>query len=342
MRAIQFMIGTYGGAERFFVRLSQALAARGLEQLIIVNDNPDLVQAVSSAQLNYRALELSRFGSLVDRYAVGKFTKAFQPDVFVSWMNRAGRRQPKGPHVNVGRLGGYYPTKNYRACDYLIANTPDIASTCRTEGWPSDRVRVISNFTDDFGTVERASSMRERPLRICALGRFDAWKGFDTLIDAIAKIGNATLVLAGQGGQEAALREQVARLGLESRVSFPGWINDRAQLFAVADVCVVPSTHEPLGNVILEAWSAGCPVIAAGSQGPKWLIENGRTGLLFDPGDVESLVAALDVARLNPATRSAWAAAGRHRWETEFAIDAICRQYMDFFWEISEAKHRRP
>ena len=51
MRIIQFMIGSYGGAERFFVRLSAELAARGVEQLIIINDNEDLVASVRAANL---------------------------------------------------------------------------------------------------------------------------------------------------------------------------------------------------------------------------------------------------------------------------------------------------
>jgi glycosyltransferase involved in cell wall biosynthesis len=332
------MIGSYGGAEQFFVRLSAELAARGVEQLIIIiNDNEDLVASVRAANLEHRVLTLSRFGSLFDTRTIAGHAATFRPDVIMAWMNRAARRIPRGPHVNAGRLGGYYPVKNYKRCSHLLANTPGIVEACLAEGWSANRVKLISNFSDDFSLpIARAPRDLNAPLRICALGRFDAWKGFDTLVDALRRPERAILRLAGKGEQEAALREQVARLGLDDRIAFLGWQDERAKLFAEADICVVPSKHEPLGNVILEAWSAGCPVIAAESEGPSWLIESERTGLLFEPGNVESLGAALDTAIRNPEACQLWAKAGRERWEKEFSVDVICRQYMNFFSEITQ------
>src|SRR5690606_19584589 len=236
----------------------------------------------------------------VDRYRVTRTCDAFGADIVMAWMNRAARRLPsKRRFVNVGRLGGYYPVKNYRRCAHLIGNTPGIVESSVAQGWPADRIRMISNFTDPLGETEGAPNdfgiTGDVPV-LCALGRFDAWKGFDTLIEALARVDRAVLLLAGQGEGEAALRAVAERSGVSDRVRFLGWLDDRAALFRRADICVVPSHHEPLGNVILEAWSARCPVVAAASEGPSWLVEPGRTGMLVPPADAGALAGALNAA----------------------------------------------
>lgn len=338
MRVVQFIIGSYGGAERFFVRLCSALHTRGVEQLLLINDHPALVADVHAAGLRHEIFAPSRLGGVVDQYRVARRCRSFRADVVVAWMNRAARRLPRGRHVNVGRLGGYYPVKNYRRCDYLVANTPGIVVDSVSQGWPADRIRMISNFTDPFGDAEGTAQdfgIKDGVPVLCALGRFDAWKGFDTLIEALAHVGGAVLLLAGQGEGEANLRALAERFGVSDRVRFLGWLDDRAALLRRADICVVPSRHEPLGNVVLEAWSAGCPVVAAASEGPGWLIEPGQTGMLVPPGDAAALAGALNAALAAPAMTKQWALKGRTRWENEFTEEHICAKYMGFLKEIS-------
>ena len=67
-------------------------------------------------------------------------------------------------------------------------------------------------------------------------------------------------------------------LKVSDRVRFLGWRLDTPNLLATADALICPSRHEPLGNVILEAWAQERPVIAAASDGPKELIQNGKNG----------------------------------------------------------------
>lgn len=342
MRVVNFLIGSYGGAERFFVRLCAALAKRDIEQLLLINNDDALVAAVQATGLRHEILIPSRIVRTLDSYRVAKWCRSFRADVVVAWMNRAARRLPSATrHVNVGRLGGYYPVKNYRSCRYLIANTPGIVAHTLAQGWPADRIRMISNFTDppdgdevadDFGIGD------DKPV-LCALGRFDAWKGFDTLIEALPSVEHAVLLLAGQGEQEPKLRALSERCGVSERVRFVGWLDARGPLFRRADICVVPSHHEPLGNVVLEAWSAGCPVVAAASEGPSWLIESGKTGMLVPPADAPALADALNTALAAPQMRAQWATEARKRWEAEFTVDRICAAYIEFLGEV--ARNRR-
>lgn len=343
MRVVQFLIGSYGGAERFFVRLCAALDRRGVDQLVLINDHPALVSDVATSGLQYEILSPSRLGGTVDRHRVAGRCRAFRADIVMAWMNRAARRLPsRGRHVNIGRLGGYYPVKNYRRCDYLIGNTPGIVASSVAQGWPAERIRMISNFTEPLGEAAPPTPdfgiENGRPV-LCALGRFDPWKGFDTLIQALAHVEGATLLLAGQGPGEAELRDLAKRSGVADRVRFVGWLDDRAALFRRADLCVVPSHHEPLGNVILEAWSAGCPVIAAASEGPSWLIEPGKTGMLVPTSNVAALAAALNNALADQGARTAWATNGRDRWRTEFTVEQIASAYIAFFEDIASLRH---
>lgn len=343
MRVAQFLIGSYGGAERFFVRLCAALEARGVAQLLLINDHPALIADVEAAGLRREIFTPGKIGAW-DRYRVTRTCTSFRADVVMAWMNRAARRLPaKGRFVNVGRLGGYYPVKNYRRCDHLVGNTPGIVQDSISHGWPAERIRMISNFTDPLGDVAGASDdfgiKGDTPV-LAALGRFDPWKGFDTLIDALAHVPRAILLLAGQGDGEAALRARAERAGVSDRVRFLGWLDNRAALLHRADICVVPSHHEPLGNVILEAWSARCPVVAAASEGPSWLVEPGKTGMLVPPADAPALAEALNAALADPKARNTWAAEGRKRWENEFTVDRICAAYMEFFQEITARASR--
>jgi hypothetical protein len=88
------------------------------------------------------------------------------------------------------------------------------------------------------------------------------------------------LWIAGDGPLRARLERMARGLGIEERVAFLGWRDDVPALMAHADLLVCPSLHEPLGNVLIEAWSAGLPVVATASDGPAGLIRDGETGLL--------------------------------------------------------------
>ena len=175
-----------------------------------------------------------------------------------------------------------------------------------------------------------------QPRIILAMGRFDPWKGFGALISAVKYLpGHAVLCLAGDGHAMADFKAQAASEGVADRVRFLGWRNDQAALLGACDLCVVSSFHEPLGNVILEAWSLKVPVVAAASEGPSWLITHGETGLLCEPQNPIDLAAKIRQAMENPVLRESLAGNGHAKWAGHFSKDTICRQYTAFFEDIT-------
>lgn len=337
-RLLQAMAGAdRGGAEAFFERLAPALHRAGLEQHVLIRDNPRRAQLLRDAGVTVTELP---FGGLLDIQTHLGFRKAvrtFQPNVVLTWMNRASRFCPSGPFVRVGRLGGYYDLKYYRGADHLIGNTQDIVDWIVNQGWPEERVHYVPNFVAEkkappvsrktFSTPETA------PL-ILALGRLHTNKGFDVLIEALANVPEAYVWLAGEGPLRAELETQAARRGVISRMRFLGWREDVASLFAAADLFVCPSRHEPLGNVVIEAWAQGVPVVAAASEGPSQLIEDGIDGMLVPLENAAAMAAAINRLIEDRLLAAHVGAAGRQAYEEQFTEAAVVARYIEFFEKV--------
>lgn len=337
----QVLVGeAQGGAERFFVKLAIALSEVGLQQSLFIGHDKDRFEELSDA-----GLEVQQF--TFDKGPKGWLaTKAFQralvaedANVVMAWMNRAARRIPVSSFKRVARFGGYYPLKYYSGFDHIICNTPDLERFCISEGWESKKVCTISNFGElpnmppvrraDFDTVENA-------FVILACGRLHPSKGFDTLIRALQNVpSHAVLWLAGAGEEEATLRSLADQLNLASRIRFLGWRHDQSSLLDQADICAVPSRHEPLSNVVIEAWSKNVPVVASASEGPSWLIGNtGKFGALFPIDDYEALCREITRFVKDDALRNSVSNAAFEKWNTSFSKSAIVDQYLRLLQDL--------
>jgi glycosyltransferase involved in cell wall biosynthesis len=259
----------------------------------------------------------------------------FRPDVLMGWAGRGSRMLPRRADcIRIARLGDYPLTlKYFHNVDVLVGNTPGIVERCRELGWKR-RSEVISNFTHfrPVPPVDRARlATPESAFVIVGVGRFVPRKGFDCLIEAAAKVAGAYVWLVGDGQERTNLQEQAARLGIADRVRFAGWQTDPGPYLAAADVSCMPSSHEPLGNVILEAWASGRPVVAARSEGPMWMMHDGQDGLMFDIGDAAGLAAALMRLRDETGLGERMVAGGQATLAERFSVDAITDAYLGLF-----------
>jgi len=334
MRLLQAMAGAeHGGAEQFFGRLAPALARAGVEQRLLVRAHP-----ARNAQLRADGLDVVElpFGGALDIVTPLRFRaelRRFKPQVVLTWMNRATVKCPPGPFVHVGRLGGYYDLKYYRTCRHLVCNTPDIRAYVIGQGWPEERAHYLPNFVSGSRgqpvARQRFFTPRNAPL-LLALGRLHVNKAFDVLLRALQRVPDAYLWLAGDGPERASLEALAAQLGVKPRVRFLGWHDDVAPLFASADVFVCPSRHEPLGNVVIEAWAHGLPVVAADALGPGTLVQNMKTGVLAPVDDAPQLAAAIRLVLDDDALAERLVVAGHQRYVADFNEAAVVRQYLAF------------
>ena len=163
-------------------------------------------------------------------------------------------------------------------------------------GYPAERVHVISLMAPDV--QEAVPPPRQGTPRLLFLGRMYPHKGVDWLLRAMTRTTtDVHLDLAGTGNEEATYRALARQLGLDGRVTFHGWVGPQAvqDLLRSARALVFPSLwHEPGGMVAFEAMAQARAVIISRVGGLPEVVEDGRTGIIIDPGDTTALAAAID------------------------------------------------
>jgi glycosyltransferase involved in cell wall biosynthesis len=335
--SVLHLLGTAGdgGAETYFVELATALGRAGVGQAAAIRRHAGREARLRAAGVPVKVLPFGGPLDIVTRMAAAGYAQLHGARLALAWMNRAARHTPKGPWARIGRLGGYYNLKYYKGFDELVANTEDIAEWIVAQGWPAGRVRCIPNFAaapPNAGPVNRASldTPTGAPL-LLAMGRLHESKAHDVALQALAELPDAWLWIAGVGPLEAKLKGMAQALGVESRVRFLGWRTDASALYRTADVCIFPSRYEPLGNVVIQAWAHGLPVVAAASQGPKALIEDGRDGLLVPIDDAAALAAGARRLLGDKALRAKLAQRGLGRVQAEFSEAAVVAQWKTLF-----------
>ncbi len=143
---------------------------------------------------------------------------------------------------------------------------------------------------------------------VFSLGRLIYYKGFETLIEAAARLpGDYAVIIGGTGPLKDALAARIAALGLEGRAILAGRVPEAelSSWYAACDLFCLPSTHrsEMFGIVMLEAMAFGKPIVSTAipRSGVTWVNEDGVTGLTVPPGDPAALAAAIVKAGSDPA-----------------------------------------
>ena len=201
----------------------------------------------------------------------------------------------------------------YRRCRYVT-----VSAATRDElavlGVDPERVSIIHNGTPDMTTA--APVARTAQPSLVVLGRLVPHKQVESAIDAVAALAGElpgiTLVVAGQGWWEQALRDYAARLGVADRVRFAGFVSDaeKRTLLSEAWVALTPSLKEGWGLTIVEAAAVGTPTVAfRGAGGVEESLVDGRTGLLAD--DAGDYTAKVRLLLTDDARRLAMGAAAR-------------------------------
>jgi glycosyltransferase involved in cell wall biosynthesis len=271
---------------------------------------------------------------------VKAFAREVEADILLAWMSRAAAAAPAGPWARIGRLGGYYHMKYFKGLDLLVANTHDIVRHMVEGGWPAEKARYIPNFAapDAHPAVDRASlDTPEGVPLLLGMGRLHSDKAHDVSLKALRDLPDAYLWIAGSGPLEAELKRLAEDLGVAPRVRFLGWRDDAPSLYRTADLCVFPSRVEPLGNVVLQAWAHGVPVIAGASKGPAALVRDGEDGLLIPLEDPGALARAVQALLADPAARADMIAGGQARLAGSFSPAAVVAQWRALFARFGAA-----
>ena len=163
---------------------------------------------------------------------------------------------------------------------------------------------------------------------VVAAGRLVQKKGFDVLLDAIARVRrvrDVRLSILGEGPERGALERDVARRGLRDVVELAGFVDNPFARLARADLFVLSSLAEGMPNALIEAMACGCPVVATDCpSGPREILRGGRDGPLVAPGDAAALAGAIVEVLARPPDRALLRARARD-FDAGSAVAAYAR-----------------
>ena len=346
-----------GGAERFFIRLVNALAQRDHAVAAVTVANGEIARALNPGVRQYHAPMLGVW-DLYSRWKINRTIADFKPDVVQTYMGRA-TRIVRLPHralpVHLARLGGYYRIKGYRHAHAWVGNTQGIYRYLIAQGLPVAQVHAIGNFVD---TPMRCDAPALKNLRaqlhidacrvVLGLGRLHPNKGWEGLLRAFARLPESIqgqpvhLLMVGDGPLRHELAALTDQLNIATRVQWVGWQKDPTPYYQLADVFVCASVHEPLGNVILEAWANRVLVVSTRAQGPLELMQDGVNGLLAPLSDPVALAEmTLTALNLDNTLKQQLIEAGHREIEQHYSQTAIVSAYTKLYTDLRDARMLR-
>jgi rhamnosyl/mannosyltransferase len=196
----------------------------------------------------------------------------------------------------------------------------------------------------DDSTHSTTAKLREQhPRLIAALGRFVPYKGYDVLLQAMARVDSAHLIIVGDGPLRDQLADLARVLKITDRVTFAGRL-PRAQVKAVlhaADIFVMPSNTiaEAFGLAQVEAMAAGRPVVNTElpTTVPK-VARHGLEGLTVPPNDPVALAGALQTLLDDRALANRLGAAAQARAASEFDQDVFVRRVENLYQKLVQGR----
>ena len=204
----------------------------------------------------------------------------------------------------------------------------------------ASKVVVIRNWiypyhwqSFDEGKAKVFASSPE--MRIVAIGRLSHEKGFDILISALkilTKKGHTVLCdIFGEGPEKEKLLSQISKFDFGKKVRLCGARSNVRSLLPQYDLVIIPSRKESFGLVALEAYDAGVPVIASDIPGLRETVLSEKTGLLFEPGNPESLASQILRLVQSPNLTVGLVEKGREFVKKFYPSESLLKQYLKFY-----------
>jgi len=316
-----------GGAERVMVGLANGIAARGYEVDIVLAraEGPYL----ADVSRHVRLVDLGATRVIASLPGLVRYLRRERPDAMLSALNYANvvaiiarglaqvsTRLVVSEHSNISlskqfsrgliprlvfRLMGWV----YPYADGIVAVSSGVADTlARETGLARESIAVVYNpvvtpALENFAQQPVSHPWFEpgSPPVIIGAGRFSAIKDFPSLIEAFAMVRAqcpCRLVILGEGELRGELETLIKKLGLESEISLPGFVDNPWAYMSRAAVFVLSSKGEGLPTVLIEAMACGCPVVSTDCpSGPGEILENGKWGRLVEVGNIEGMATAI-------------------------------------------------
>ncbi|HUJ95566.1 MAG TPA: glycosyltransferase family 4 protein [Terriglobales bacterium] len=254
--------------------------------------NVPVVYHLNDFKLLCPSYNLVAHGRVCERCRGGKFWHVLTAGCY--------QGPPGAPFVLAAEAYLHKWLRTYRSCvDGFIAPSRFVKKKFVEYGWPQEGIEVLPHFQK---LPSQIPSVPGPEAHILYFGRLSSEKGVDDLLHAMAHLPDLRLVVAGDGPQREQLQHLAAELQL-NRVEFTGQLRKEQleSLIAASRFTVFPShAYETMGKSILESYAWGRAVVASDLGSRRELVHEGETGMLFPPGDVRQLAAALTFLARQP------------------------------------------
>ena len=268
--------------------------------------------------------------------------------VTAAWLARAQRRAA----FVISRRVGYPLSKGrvalarYKAAERIIAISQWVAERLAASGAPKEKLVVIYEGVEMCALADAEARKRararwrvaENAVLLGSVGVLLPDKGHELLIRALAllraEFPDCKLLLAGVGPSRVMLEQLAGELGVSETVIFAGFVADIETVYAALDVFLFPSFFEGLGTSLLAAMSYEIPSVAFDCCAFGEIIENGKSGLLVETGNVEEMVKAVSQLLRDRAFTRAMGQAGRARIAELFSSERMVEETLTLYREL--------
>jgi glycosyltransferase involved in cell wall biosynthesis len=355
-----------GGIEKLSLDLIRALRPRGLSFSVLTShfnlDLPDAEdwEGIAIRRVPFRrALEQRDLMAMQSAQATAlQVVRAFKPHVLhlngigpsAFFFRRVRAETPARTLVSVHQEFFQARTADPSSLTYQIlavadwihaVSTPVLAQVRELIPASASRSSAIFNFAEP-------TALDPEPLRFAAphllcLGRLVPQKGFDLALRALPEIRSrfpqVRLTIAGDGESRPQLEALTDELGLRAAVEFVGWVAPAAvaHILNQATIVMMPSRHEGLPLVAIEAAGMARPIIATRTGGMPDIVVHGHNGLLIPHEDPQALVRAVCALLASPDLAQRMGHAGQARTRTLFRKEGVVAQYESLYRRLAVA-----
>lgn len=346
MKITQLMLSKgFGGAERYFVDLSQALVEAGHDVQVICNKHfKQLNKLRQIPSLRIETVAPMGWWDIFARRKMRSFLATCQPDVVQAHLARgaymAGKICKELNLPLIVKTHNYVDLKYYRHVDCFVPTTIDQQTYLIEQGIDSGKIRVIPNFSS-ITPVEKAELNQSNDLIIVSYGRFVKKKGFDVLLQAVKRLVDSgrkiNLYIGGDGPELGNLRNLCNQLGLEDSIKFTGWVEDIRVFADKGTIFVLPSLDEPFGIAVLEMMALGKPIVATRTKGPMEILDE-DTAYLVAPGNASALAEILGRAIDDRPGRFQKAEKALDIFKERYAKEVVVSKLVNLYQELVKRK----
>ncbi|AIL65211.1 GT1 family glycosyltransferase [Rickettsiales bacterium Ac37b] len=316
-----------GDIEQTFIDYTKCLIDLGCNTALLAYKDAPILNVIPKDIPVHTIPNFGQWDPLVG-WKLKNAIQEIKPDVIIAHGNRTNSLLNK-TITDIPIIGVCHNINLRQAAEHnpLITVSDELRRTLIKKGHNPNYIYTIPHMVYIPTHLTEKNNTWHNPPVIGALGRFVAKKGFTVFLNALNILRNRNIpfkaILGGDGIEMLKLKQLAHELNLENLIEFPGWIEDKNSFFSAIDIFCLPSLHEPVGMVILEAFMHSITVVTSDTDGPMEIVRPHIDALMVEAGDANKLANALEKLIQNPNFATKLAKEGFNNVTTNYESKAI-------------------